>query len=191
MKTRLISIALAGAIFCSLSSCSNVDAEAANETAKTEVKATENLDNNSNIEETAVVESTSTANSSGEIDNNGKVKKINTQTFINEVFDYKANPQKWVYKGTKPAIIDFYADWCGPCKKVAPIMDELAIKYKGQVNFYKINTDDEKELSGGVFGIRSIPSILFIPVEGQPAMQPGLLAKDQYIQIIEENLLKK
>ena len=192
MKKNILSLIAVGVIFCSMSSCNNVDKQASEESTTANVEQTINSEENTSNEEVVLTNDvSSTANLAGEVDNNGKVKKINTQTFIDEVFDYKANPQAWVYKGKKPAIIDFYADWCGPCKKVAPIMDELAIKYKGQVNFYKINTDDEKELSGGVFGIRSIPSVLFIPVEGQPAMQPGLLAKDQYIQIIENNLLKK
>ncbi len=192
MKKNILSLVAAGVIICGMSSCNNVDTKATADNSIANVEQTIATEENTSSEDVVLTEEVSiTANIAGEVDNNGKVKKINTETFIDEVFDYKANPQAWVYKGTKPAIIDFYADWCGPCKKVAPIMDELAIKYKGQVNFYKINTDDEKELSGGVFGIRSIPSILFIPVEGQPAMQPGLLAKDQYIKIIEENLLKK
>ncbi len=118
--------------------------------------------------------------------NNGKVKKINTQQFIDEIFDYKTNQGNWVYKGKRHAVIDFYADWCGPCKRVAPIMDELAKQYQGQIDFYKINTDEEGELSGSVFGIRSIPSILFIPAKGQPAMYTGAFPKDQYITIIKE-----
>lgn len=176
------------ALFCSITACNNVE-EAINDdnVAKVENTSVEEISNN---EDVILEAAPTTASIAGEIDNNGKVKKINTETFIAEVFDYKANPQKWVYKGTKPAIIDFYADWCGPCKKLSPIMDELAIKYKGQVNFYKINTDDEKELSGGVFGIRSIPSVLFIPVEGQPQMQAGLIPKDDLIRIVDNNLLK-
>ncbi|RLD47479.1 MAG: thiol reductase thioredoxin [Bacteroidetes bacterium] len=190
MKNKFLSVILAGTLFCGLSSCNNVDAEAALDNP--EVKVEENVAEEISVEKTVVLEETvTTDNVSGEIDNNGKVKHINTETFIAEVFDYKANPQKWVYKGTKPAIIDFYADWCGPCKKLSPIMEELAIKYKGQVNFYKINTDEEKELSGGVFGIRSIPSILFIPVEGQPQMQAGLIPAADLSRIIDNNLLNK
>ena len=120
-----------------------------------------------------------------------KVVYLTTQMFIDQIFDYKANPQKWVYKGDKPAIIDFYADWCGPCKRVAPIMEELANEYDGQINIYKVDTDKEKELAGQVFGIRSIPSILYIPVEGQPMMYTGAYPKQHYIDLINENLLKK
>lgn len=120
-----------------------------------------------------------------------KVVYLNTQMFLDQIFDYKSNPSKWVYKGDKPAIIDFYADWCGPCKRVAPIMEELANEYEGQVNIYKVDTDKEKELAGQVFGIRSIPSILFIPVDGQPMMYTGAYPKEHYIELINENLLKK
>ncbi len=188
MKRNILSLVAAGLILCSFSSCNNTNAEESNiVTAAIEETATPVIEENESVD---LISSTEVS-TDGEVDNNGIVKKINTETFIAEVFDYKANPQSWVYKGTKPAIIDFYADWCGPCKKVAPIMDVLAEEFKGQVNFYKINTDDEKELSGGVFGIRSIPSILFIPVEGQPAMQAGLMTKEQYIQIINTTLLKK
>jgi len=89
-----------------------------------------------------------------------------------------------------PAIVDFYADWCGPCKRVAPIMDKLAEKYKGKVNFYKINTDEEQELSAGVFGIQSIPSIIAIPVGKDPQMKTGAFSEEEYIKLIEDNLLK-
>jgi thioredoxin len=120
-----------------------------------------------------------------------KVTYLNTQMFIDQIFDYKSNPKTWVYKGDKPAIIDFYADWCGPCKRVAPIMEELAAEYEGQLNIYKIDTDKEQELAGQVFGIKSIPSILFIPVNGQPTMYTGAYPKQHYIDLINENLLKK
>ena len=186
MKQNILSIVATGLLVCSMTACNNAETTEANIAVNETTEATAEVKPLEQSEPELIAE---TANNASEIDNNGKVKKINTETFIKEIFDYKAN-KDWVYKGTKPAIVDFYADWCGPCKKVAPIMDELAKEYNGQVNFYKINTDDEKELSGGVFGIRSIPSILFIPVEGQPAMQPGLLTKEQYIQIIKENLLK-
>jgi thioredoxin len=119
----------------------------------------------------------------------GKVRKMNTAEFINEIYDYKSNPGRWVYKGSRPAVIDFYADWCGPCKRVAPIMDKLAKDYAGQIDFIKINTDEEGELSGGVFGIRSIPSILFVPVNGQPQMYKGAFPEQQYIDIINEKFL--
>ena len=104
-----------------------------------------------------------------------------------DIFDYTTE-KEWNYKGDKPAIIDFYADWCGPCKMVAPILEELSNDYDGKIDIYKVDTEVEQELSS-VFAIRSIPSILFIPKEGQPMMQPGALPKNVLEQVIEEQLL--
>lgn len=120
----------------------------------------------------------------------GKVIVMDKAMFLEKVFNYEKNPDKWVYLGNKPAIIDFYADWCGPCKKVAPIMSELAEKYKDDIVIYKINTDKEKELAG-VFQIRSIPSILYIPVEGQPTMTMGAQPKAEFEKMVNEILLAK
>lgn len=118
------------------------------------------------------------------VDQGGKVEYLNTQNFVNTIFDFR-NESDWNYKGDKPAIIDFYADWCGPCKRVSPIMEELALEYKGEINIYKVNTDYEQELASA-FGIQSIPSIMFIPMEGQPHMYVGAFPKDEYIRIINE-----
>ena len=112
------------------------------------------------------------------------------ETFKEKVWNFEKNPQEWVYEGDIPCVIDFYADWCKPCKMVAPIMDELAKKYDGKIKIYKIDTDKEKQLAG-VFGIRSIPSVLFSPMDGRPMMQAGALQEADYIKIIEENLLNK
>jgi thioredoxin len=109
---------------------------------------------------------------------------LTKESFLNKVFDYENN-QEWNYQGDKPAIIDFYADWCGPCKMVAPIIEELSEEYEGLVDIYKIDTEAEQELAA-VFGIRSIPSILFIPVDGQPQMAAGALPKAQFVQLIED-----
>lgn len=111
-------------------------------------------------------------------------------SFKEKVWDFEKNPQEWVYEGDVPCVIDFYADWCKPCKMVAPIMDDLAKTYDGKVKIYKIDTDKEKKLAG-VFGIRSIPSVLFSPMEGRPMMQTGALQKADYIKIIEDELLNK
>lgn len=111
---------------------------------------------------------------------------LTNQQFIDEVFDYTQNTE-WKFKGSKPAIIDFYADWCGPCKVVAPILEELSNEYP-DITIYKVNTEIEQELSY-VFQIRSIPSILFIPMEGQPMMQAGALPKLTLKDIIEKELL--
>ena len=114
--------------------------------------------------------------------------KLTTQDFKDKVFDYTKS-KEWSFAGDMPAIIDFYADWCGPCKMVAPILEELSDEYAGKINIYKVDTEKEQELSA-VFGIRSIPSILFIPKDGQPMMQPGALPKDSLVQVIENELLK-
>jgi len=114
--------------------------------------------------------------------------KLTTEGFKKDVFDYTTK-QEWDFQGELPAIVDFYADWCGPCKMVAPILEELSDEFAGKINIYKVDTEAEQELSA-VFGIRSIPSILFIPKSGQPMMQPGALPKEQLIQVIEKELLK-
>jgi len=113
--------------------------------------------------------------------------KLTNQMFLDDIFDYTTE-KEWNYKDTVPAIIDFYADWCGPCKMVAPILEELSETYAGKLKIYKLDTEAERELSG-VFGIRSIPSILFIPVGGKPMMQVGALPKSTLIDVIEKELL--
>jgi thioredoxin len=117
-----------------------------------------------------------------------KPEYLTYDTFIEKVWDFEQNPQEWVYEGDVPCVIDFYADWCRPCRMVAPIMDDLAKEYDGKVKIYKIDVDKEKRLAS-VFQVRSIPAVLFSPMEGRPMMQAGALPKDQYIKIIEENLL--
>lgn len=121
----------------------------------------------------------------------GDIKPIylTTADFKKKVWDYDSNPQEFVYQGELPCVIDFYADWCKPCKMVAPIMDDLADYYDGKVIIYKVNTDKERELAS-VFQVNSIPSILFAPMNGKPAMQPGALTKEEYIKIIDEFVLK-
>jgi thioredoxin 1 len=113
--------------------------------------------------------------------------KMTTQDFKDRVFNYDTK-QDWKYQGTLPAIIDFYADWCGPCKMVAPVLEELAKEYEGKLVIYKVDTEAEMELSA-VFGIQSIPTFLFIPMEGLPMMQPGAFPKKVFKEVIEERLL--
>ena len=114
---------------------------------------------------------------------------INKQAFLEKVFNYENN-KDWKFEGELPCIIDFYADWCQPCKQVAPILEELSDEFAGKINIYKVNTEAEQELAGA-FGIRSIPSMLFCPAEGQPQMAVGALPKESLIQAINDVLLKK
>lgn len=127
--------------------------------------------------------------------NNKKENKMKTieltkADFLKKVMDYETNPNEWKYLGDKPAIIDFYASWCGPCKMVAPILEELAEEYDGQIYIYKVNTEEEQDLAG-LFGIRSIPSILFIPMGEQPQMATGAMPKSSFKEAIDKVLLKK
>ena len=115
-----------------------------------------------------------------------KPEHLTLETFKEKVFNFETE-KVWNFKGEIPAIIDFYADWCGPCKQIAPIMEELAIEYEGKVKIYKIDTEDQKQLAG-VFGIRSIPSILFVPKDGQPQMSTGALPKAEFVKMINEIL---
>jgi thioredoxin len=112
------------------------------------------------------------------------VEHLTKETFKEKIFDFE-NSKEWSFKGENPAIIDFYADWCAPCKAVAPIIEELATDYNGEVDIYKIDTEAEAELSG-MFGIRSIPSILFIPKGEQPQMAAGALPKASFQQAIKD-----
>ena len=109
---------------------------------------------------------------------------LTKKTFLEKVFDYENN-KEWNFQGERPCIIDFYADWCGPCKMVAPIMEELSDEYAGQVDIYKIDTEAEQELAA-VFGIRSIPSILFVPMNDQPQMAQGALPKTTFKEVIAD-----
>jgi thioredoxin 1 len=117
------------------------------------------------------------------------VEHLTKETFLERVFNFEKN-KEWKFEGTLPCLIDFYADWCGPCKMVAPILEELAKDYDGKINIYKIDTEDQQELAGA-FGIRSIPSMLFVPLNEQPQMAVGALPKDSLIQAINDVLLKE
>ncbi len=113
--------------------------------------------------------------------------KLTTEDFKLKVLDYTTQEQ-WSYQGTLPAIIDFYADWCGPCKMVAPVLEELAKEYDGKLIIYKVDTEKEQELAA-IFDIRSIPTFLFIPMEGKPMLQPGALSKAMFKKVIDEHLV--
>lgn len=119
-----------------------------------------------------------------------KVKHLTYYEFIKKVWNFEANPNTFEYKGKLPAIIDFYADWCGPCRKVAPILEKLAQEYDGKLMVYKINVDQEKELAAA-FQVRSIPMVLFVPTKGQPMMQVGAMGEADFRKVVEEHLVPK
>ena len=114
-------------------------------------------------------------------------ENLTKDTFLQKVFNYEQN-KEWKFEGELPCVIDFWAPWCGPCRAVAPVIEELSKEYAGKVNFYKINTDEEQELAGA-FGIRSIPSLLFVPKNGDPKMAIGALPKESLRQAVETELL--
>lgn len=111
---------------------------------------------------------------------------LTKETFLSKVFDYEKN-KEWKYEGEKPCLIDFYADWCAPCRMVAPVLEELSKEFEGKMVIYKVNTEEEQELAA-VFGIRSIPSFLFIPLNGQPQMAMGALPKETFIKAFKDVL---
>ena len=120
----------------------------------------------------------------------GQVNKLTAEDFQKLVWDYKKNPENWTFKGDMPVIIDFYADWCRPCKMVAPILEELSKEYKGKVRIYKVNTDEQRELAG-LFNINSIPAVLFVPKNDKPRMSVGAMQKESYVEMIHTVLLVK
>ena len=117
------------------------------------------------------------------------MEHLTKEAFMEKVFNYEKN-KEWKFEGELPCIIDFYADWCQPCKIVAPILEELSKEYEGKINIYKVDTEAQQELAGA-FGIRSIPSILFCPKDEQPQMAQGALPKESLVQAITEVLLKE
>lgn len=119
-----------------------------------------------------------------------KTIKLTKAEFLAKVTNYEANPNDWKYLGDKPAIIDFYADWCGPCKAIAPVLEELAADYAGEIYIYKIDTEKEQELAAD-FGIRSIPTLLFVPMKGDPQIVQGALPKETLEEAINSVLLNK
>ncbi|MEG1402857.1 thioredoxin [Bacteroides sp.] len=135
---------------------------------------------------------------SGQKDGNNNNKKETTmktinltkEEFLTKVANFEASPNEWKYLGDKPAIVDFYASWCGPCKTIAPILEELAQEYGDSIVIYKVDTEKEEELAAA-FGIRSIPSLLFIPMNGQPQMAQGAMPKASFKEAIDKVLLNK
>lgn len=127
-------------------------------------------------EETAVTEKPTT-----------RVVHITKADFLKKVYDFEKNPDEWKYLGSQPAIVDFYADWCGPCRQLSPVLDELAKEYSGKLTIYKVNVDNERGLAT-FFGIRSIPTLLFIPMKGKPQRSLGALSKTELKGIIKDVL---
>ena len=128
-------------------------------------------------------------NQSKEVKKTGTIHLTKTE-FLAKVANFESNPSSWKYLGDKPCIIDFYASWCGPCKTIAPILEDLSKEYEGQIYIYKVNTEEEQELAAA-FGIRSIPTILFCPMGGAPQMSQGAMPKESFKKAISEILLKK
>ena len=135
-----------------------------------------------------ILATTFTANAQEE-KKESKVKHLTYNEFLKKVWDFEKDPNTFKYKGKLPAIVDFYADWCGPCRRVAPIMEKLAEEYDGKLLVYKVNTDQERGLASA-FQVKSIPMVLFIPMEGQPMMQVGALPEEGYRKVVEEQLIK-
>ena len=169
MKKAILSFAAVSLLFLS---CNSGSASSLN-------------NNNSEKELTASVETAG----------GGKPIHLTKQDFLEKVMNYEKNQTEWVYEGDLPAIIDFYADWCGPCRKAAPVLAELAKEYEGKIHVYKVDTEKEQELAS-VFGIRSIPAFLFVPKGGKPTMSNGIAqtheeTKEMFRKMIDEILLGK
>lgn len=171
MKTNLL-VAAAALVFI-LASCSSAGRKTAANSAET------NQETNMIKTENSMTTTTK-----------AKTIHLTRADFMKKVANFEENPDQWVYLGDKPCIIDFYADWCGPCKMIAPILEELAAEYDGEIYIYKVDTEAEQQLAAE-FGIRSIPSLLFCPMGEAPQMAQGALPKDAFKQAIDEVLLKK
>lgn len=131
-----------------------------------------------------------TEKATNKTENKMKTIHLSKSDFLTKVANYETTPNEWKYLGDKPAIVDFYASWCGPCKTIAPTLEELAAEYGDQIYIYKVDTEEEQELAAA-FGIRSIPTLLFIPMDGEPQMAQGAMPKASFKEAIEKVLLKK
>ncbi|MFO7668499.1 MAG: thioredoxin domain-containing protein [Bacteroidales bacterium] len=175
MKKIILSLA---AVSFLLFSCSSGSASSLKESG-------EGIEKNKLVSETP-------APANGSVES-GKPVKLTKQDFLEKVMNYEKNQTEWVYEGDKPALIDFYADWCGPCRIAAPILEELAKEYEGKIHIYKVDTQKEGELAS-VFGIQSIPAFLFVPQDGRPTMSNGIAqtpeeTKEMFRRMIDEILL--
>lgn len=191
MKTtiNIFSVIILAVIFAALLvSCGKKDDKTVTYNTPQKEQFKNNSVNNNNINNSTNNTSTEKINNNKENNTKGSTKMVHLTAaeFKQKVFNYETE-KEWKFTGDKPVIIDFYADWCGPCKMVAPVLEELSKEYDGKVQIYKIDTEEEQELAQ-VFGIRSIPSILFIPMEGKPQMTMGALPKESFVQAINEVL---
>lgn len=118
----------------------------------------------------------------------GGAINIDRAAFLAKVYNFEKYPDRWVFEGDLPVIVDFYAEWCAPCRMIAPILDDLAREYEGRIRIYKVDTDQERELAR-IFNVRTLPTLLFIPLHGRPQMTMGALPKESFRQVIEEFLL--
>ncbi len=173
-----------GGIFLTLQACSS---QTDNSTAKAETATVGESKN--------AVQAVSETNTSTDVTGISAPVYITKADFLEKIMDYEKNTTEWVYKGSLPCLIDFYADWCAPCRQTAPILDELAREYSGKIVIYKVDVQKEKELAS-VFGIQSIPAFLFCPVKGNPSMSAGIAGsrdetKKMFIQQIESLLMEK
>ena len=123
------------------------------------------------------------------VEESSYVKSLDYKTFVKKVWDIERYPDSFAYQGKLPCIIDFYADWCGPCRKVAPIMEEMAQKYEDEIIVYKVNVDKEQKLPT-IFKVKNIPTVFFFPTDGQPLSQVGALSKEEYQNLINKHLIK-
>lgn len=191
MKTtiNIYGIIILAVIFAALLvSCGKKDDKSVTYNTPQKEQFKNNSVNNNNINNSTNNTSTEKINNNKENNTKGSTKMVHLTAaeFKQKVFNYETE-KEWKFTGDKPVIIDFYADWCGPCKMAAPVLEELSKEYDGKVQIYKIDTEEEQELAQ-VFGIRSIPSILFIPMEGKPQMTMGALPKESFVQAINEVL---
>ncbi|MDD2951605.1 MAG: thioredoxin [Parabacteroides sp.] len=128
-------------------------------------------------------------NNNNNTENKMTVTELTQEDFVKKVYNFEANPNAWKFEGDKPAIIDFYATWCGPCKMLAPVLEEISKDYEGKIDVYKVDVDKQSDLAS-VFGIRSVPSLLFIPLKKEPNMVQGAMPKNELKKLIDDILLE-
>ena len=142
---------------------------------------------NNKTENKSQIQTVSKTDDTAKASAEGNVNYLSTADFRLKIMDYTIHQTEWVFEGERPAVIDFYTTWCGPCKMMAPIVEETAKAYAGKVDFYKVDIEKEQELAQ-TFGIQSIPTFLFIPAKGKPTMQMGAMSKETFEKMVDENL---